>query len=356
MKKIVKNLVIAAAVLGALIGPAKALTITTTISSFSVSSTQALLLNPNESLAYSLTGTATGQVLIEKSINASEWTTTGITVTGAGSVSSSGTLYSGGRSTYYRITRSTFSAGSLTTSLSDRDDLVTEFKNNKQQRILAINDDSVVISGGLQAQSSTFTSVNLTGGTQTNPTLSGAISVASGSTITYTSAIVAGTKTDNSTTTFTGQNTFAGSTTIKGTTTNDNAAAGYIGEYTSSMTVSAIPAASLAFSDLAAVVLTPGDWSVSGNGYWVINGSTWSAAGIGISTTTGNSSAGLVFGDTRVRQAWASSVTDPAFISFDISNLRASLATSTTYYLKISAGYSAGNPLVTGRISARRMR
>ncbi len=213
MKKQENNLVIAAALFVALVIPAKALTIITTISSYSVSDTQALLLMPNESLAYSLTGTATGQVLIEKSINASEWSTTGITVTGAGSVSSSGTIYSGGRSTYYRIRRSTFSAGSLTTSLSDRDDLVTEFKNNKQQRILAINDDSVVVSGGFVANSSTFTSSNIT-----SPSLSGAISIASGSTVTYTSVIVTGTRTDSSTTTFNGA-VFNGSQTDSSTTT-----------------------------------------------------------------------------------------------------------------------------------------
>ncbi len=250
MKKIIRNLAVFIAVCGTFCNVVKATTVTATISSTTVNKfTPSLLLRPHESLTYTLTGTATGQATIEKSRNNQEFSPAGVSVTGAGVLSSTGKLYSDEQTLYFRIRLSTITAGSFVLTMYDNDDVVQEFKNNKGIPIVVISDDSTAISGGFTASIATVTTLYSSGGTQaspslTSPSLSGAISVTAGSTITYSATLTSGTitnittttfsgasfngtKTDNSTTTYTGGNTFK-SIVSSGTFINNSNSMGWV--------------------------------------------------------------------------------------------------------------------------------
>lgn len=208
MKKNIRNLILALVTAWIFNVPSQAVIISVTITSQTITTPGAsLLLNKNESLTYTLTGTATGQILIEKSLDGTNYSAAGVSVTGSGPVSTTGTLYSGDKNTYFRWRASTMTAGpsgSFVATIYDNDDVVQEFKNNKGVPIFIISDDKTLINGGLVATSATFTIVNASGGTQTDTTLSGAITVASGSTMTFSGTRIAGTTTDASTRTFAG--------------------------------------------------------------------------------------------------------------------------------------------------------
>lgn len=144
---------------------------------------------------------------------------------------------------------------------------------------------------------------------------------------------------------------------LAGTATNDNASAGNVGEFISSVvSTSSNFASSGTWDDLTSVSLTAGDWDISATLQGTINTSTWTEVILGVSVTAGNSETGLVSGDNRIRETWASSATTPATKTLCIPPWRLSLSTTTTVYLKQQASYSLGVPKRIGRISARRMR
>lgn len=149
----------------------------------------------------------------------------------------------------------------------------------------------------------------------------------------------------------------SGAFSAKGTNTNDNASAGWIGQSLSSTQSTAQNApTSTEFGDLVSISLTAGDWDISGTMQWNQNGATWSDCRLGISSTSGNSAAGLVTGESTLRISFASSATTPVREAITIAPFRVSLSGTTTYYLKYAATYSAGTPTAAGRISARRVR
>lgn len=138
---------------------------------------------------------------------------------------------------------------------------------------------------------------------------------------------------------------------ITGTTTNNNAAAGVVGEYTSA-TGSVTSAASNNYGDVASVSLTAGDWDVTGI-VGFTGGSVPVYGGCGISTTTGNSATGLSAGDTLVYcGVWVPGTSDN---SATCPAVRMSLSGTTTVYLKYRSGFTT-TPTIYGRISARRIR
>jgi hypothetical protein len=142
---------------------------------------------------------------------------------------------------------------------------------------------------------------------------------------------------------------------IVGTTTNDNAAAGNVGEYIVATKAGAsvnFPATST-YGDLLNITLTAGDWDVTGILEAMLNSSTMNGFLIGISTTTGNSSTGLVGGDTLAVGQAPTNNFDSTLI---VPNVRFSLASTTTVYLKMYAQYTVGQPQASGRMSARRIR
>ena len=102
------------------------------------------------------------------------------------------------------------------------------------------------------------------------------------------------------------------------------------------------------------IEVTPGEWELSSVVDSTLNtgvGMTQNAAGI--STTSGNSSAGLVLGDNFSGFNIPTATTD-AYMS--IPAYRVVVTSTTNYYLKVQATYTSGQPQYTGRISARRLR
>ena len=146
---------------------------------------------------------------------------------------------------------------------------------------------------------------------------------------------------------------------IVGTATNDNASAGNVGQYIESVGSGNVGTTDQHY-DATSISLTAGDWDVTGLIVYRKNTATLSGTivdlELGISTTSGNSSTGLVLGNNWID-------TDSTGIAlFDhlplvVPVYRISLSATTTYYLKGYFGsYSAGNPTAAFRLSARRVR
>lgn len=141
----------------------------------------------------------------------------------------------------------------------------------------------------------------------------------------------------------------------KGTTTNDNAAAGYIGEYIESVFAAVAAGAAGAFSDSGNIALTAGDWDVTLNcmAVYSVFGANTSWA-MGISTTSGNSTTGLTSGSNYY------SSLPPVLNNCNGANAlgvyRMSLSGSTTVYAKTQIAFSGGTWTWYGRLSARRVR
>lgn len=142
---------------------------------------------------------------------------------------------------------------------------------------------------------------------------------------------------------------------VSGTQTNDNAASGIVGEYVSSADASgqSFPA-STNYGDATSLALTPGDWDVTSNVLIQLNGAVITGSIItGISTTSGNSGAGLLEGNNR-SDAPAPTATNSTMAAVPV--YRVSIASPTTVYLKVFASYTGGPPLYFYRLSARRAR
>jgi hypothetical protein len=139
---------------------------------------------------------------------------------------------------------------------------------------------------------------------------------------------------------------------IVGTTTNDSPAAGNVGQNISSAVTGVSLPSSNAYGDLTSISLTAGDWTLSAQ--IALSGASTTATfiAIGISTTSGNSNAGLTTGDNYMTQ----SATSGEFASAGISGYRVSISSTTTYYAKMTATYTGGTQAFNGRITAVRVR
>ena len=141
---------------------------------------------------------------------------------------------------------------------------------------------------------------------------------------------------------------------IVGTTTNDNAAAGQIGEVISSVVLS--PGVTLTngtSANVTSISLTAGDWDVSGE-IWIAAGTgapTFANMGVG-SATAGITSTPAI-NQTRVSMgALLASATEV----FSLKPCRVSLASTTPYYLVAQVGFPSGTTTAYGVIWARRAR
>lgn len=141
---------------------------------------------------------------------------------------------------------------------------------------------------------------------------------------------------------------------IVGTSTNDNAAAGNVGEYVSSYISSPVNfPVSGNYGDLTSISLTAGDWDISE--VLEINGAvTGTQFVIGIGTASGNSSAGLNEGDNVAQTPTGS--TGASNDTLSVPAWRVPISSTTVYYFKYFALYTVGTPQARGRISARRIR
>lgn len=147
----------------------------------------------------------------------------------------------------------------------------------------------------------------------------------------------------------------SGTTNLKGTTTNNDAAAGYIGEYISATiaTGSAVSLTSPNGANVTSISLTAGDWDVWGCiGFNQGSGTTAVAFNSSISSTSAtlpSSTTGAIF---TIVGGGSSATT----VSFPTGMTRISIASTTTIYLVALASFSGGTMSAFGGIFARRVR
>jgi hypothetical protein len=143
---------------------------------------------------------------------------------------------------------------------------------------------------------------------------------------------------------------------LPGTATNDDAAAGMIGEFISS-TIPAGSAVSLtngSTSNITSITLTPGDWDVWGNVLFGPGGGAMITGVIcGVSASSGS------IGTPAAADAASYFGLEGSFgniVYMPISPIRASLNANTAYYLLGNCEFSGGTVGAYGFIAARRVR
>jgi hypothetical protein len=142
----------------------------------------------------------------------------------------------------------------------------------------------------------------------------------------------------------------------KGTTTNDNASAGYIGEYVESVIAGGSAVSSSGsgnFFTVTSISLTAGDWDISLLCIGSKAGTTTDSFFAGIGTADGNSSAGI---NQSTNAAYGFIPTAAYQSSTAVPSYRVSIASTTVYYFKAFFEYTGTAPTAYGRISARRVR
>lgn len=143
-------------------------------------------------------------------------------------------------------------------------------------------------------------------------------------------------------------------TEVLGVATTGNAPTGYKGEFVDNVvSVLANFPTSTQYGDLTSISLTAGDWDVTACIRARFIGATITGLDYGISTTSGNSSAGLVPGVSLLDLPVPTGASDTGSC---LASYRVSISGTTTVYLKYKSTYSGSAPMATGRLSARRMR
>lgn len=151
-----------------------------------------------------------------------------------------------------------------------------------------------------------------------------------------------------------------GNVSIKGTATNDNAAAGYVGEYVSSgiLVASGVALTTATPANVTNISLPAGDWDVVAQaGFNTVAASDFTALTACTSRTSG---AITVAGDptegrtTYAKAAGAMGIGNDNVVA--VAPVRMSLAATTTVYLVVQADFTAGTCAGYGYISARRVR
>lgn len=139
---------------------------------------------------------------------------------------------------------------------------------------------------------------------------------------------------------------------LVGTTTNDNTAAGKVGEYISSQIVqaSATSISNATPTSLTSISLTAGDWDVGGNITFLGSASILSLAEVGISNSNNNQPDGSL---VTIISAGAS-LNQNVGLSAPIQ--RFSLSGTTTIYIVGTASFATGTCTQAGFLWARRRR
>lgn len=139
---------------------------------------------------------------------------------------------------------------------------------------------------------------------------------------------------------------------IVGTTAANTANAGSVGEYiTAAYTNFALVTATP--TNVASISLSAGDWDVEGFAHVACTGSTtWTAMQVGINNT---SATFPVLGFYSLDTLAFTAVTAPSHTMFGPQRHVLQAAT-TTWYLVVSATFSAGSAFANGYIRARRVR
>lgn len=134
------------------------------------------------------------------------------------------------------------------------------------------------------------------------------------------------------------------------TTASTSAATGNVGEVVTSSVGLTNFATTANYADLTSISLTKGNWIISASVDQ--RGSTPTNIEFGISTTTGNSTTGLSYGQNRFGLLTASTSSDN---SGSLGGYYVQPTATTTYYLKYVATYSTGTPQMAGTITAIRV-
>lgn len=149
---------------------------------------------------------------------------------------------------------------------------------------------------------------------------------------------------------------------IVGTTTNDNAAAGAIGELISSNVNGASPVALVTSTakTITSISLTAGDWDVWATGGFTGAASTTVTQLISSISTTTNTLPTFLNGDGATAAQWYNgntifNVTGGGAI-FGVGPIRISLAGTTTYFLVEQASFATSTASGFGSLFARRRR
>ena len=143
-------------------------------------------------------------------------------------------------------------------------------------------------------------------------------------------------------------------TNLIGVKDGSSACAGCVGEYfESKITSNQNFPTSTQYGDATSISLTPGDWDISAVIHCNQSAANVTLWELGISVTSGNSSAGLQAGDNYVVSGLASTA---GFDSLTIPVHRRNVSAQTVIYMKVSSTYTAAIPVYQGRISARRVR
>lgn len=141
-----------------------------------------------------------------------------------------------------------------------------------------------------------------------------------------------------------------------GTTTNNNAAAGKVGEYVSSSVLvgSAISLTSATVASVTSIILSAGDWSVSGCVTFAAAGSTvGSRFAVAITISPGFFP---TIGDENNVQILNLTFAAGQACSLNVGPMRLSLAGTTTVYLAAQSVFTTSTMTAYGFIGARRVR
>lgn len=144
---------------------------------------------------------------------------------------------------------------------------------------------------------------------------------------------------------------------IKGTASSDNANPGHLGEHKQNKIASSSPVTISTTGTPQNITSIPslpaGDWDVSLLAGATLNGATLTGTGTEVAISTVSATLPGTYGDAQVQMANPVSGLD----SFGaVPVFRVSLATATTVYLVGQMTFSAGNPKMYGRLTARRVR
>ena len=143
---------------------------------------------------------------------------------------------------------------------------------------------------------------------------------------------------------------------IVGVTNGSNAATGNIGEFMESIVSNNTPVTispNNTFVNITSIVLSSGDWDVSGMVGFHTTGSVLASDGA-LSAYSGNTTTDQVYGDNATENTGP---TNPGVLQvISIPSWRVSTSATKTIYLKGYADSTSGTATTWGRISARRVR
>lgn len=144
---------------------------------------------------------------------------------------------------------------------------------------------------------------------------------------------------------------FTSTTGIIGTTTNNNAAAGSVGEaiFGQVLAASAITLTSTVLANLITLSLTSGDWDIYGNAFF-FNAGTLSAVVASISLSSATNPDQSLIGAINPFTALMTNT------GLTAPTQRISLATTTNVYLVVDAVFATGSTTCCGTMLARRAR